>query len=1578
MSLSFKKAAKMSLALIAGSTAAVSFAQVHGAGRSLDSSMGQFTNGYMENKGQWDPQARYRTSRNGLDFWMTSTGFVFDFHKYEKGASNSKSKGGGVDDGINMTKYGHVVRMDMVGATGNGVGEGYKQTSTKMDYLVGEPSKQARGVRAFGEAYVKDVIPGVHTRGYDDDGKMRYDVVVMPGAKADQIQWKITGADAVSLDAKGNLLIKTDLGNIVNEAPYIYQPVGNKHMIIDGKWQVQGNVVSFQLAKHDPRLPLIIDPLVYGTYLGSDAVPFFSTGQEEIHSCSADSKGNLFMTGWTDSVTFPVTDGPYGINTPANFDMFLMRLEADAYSMDYAALIGGSNIDIGYGIAFNEASGDLWLGGVTSSTNFAGATNVKQAGTRLVLTKFTVDQNGVISPNFSQYYNTPGQASFTSMGGDPRVAAFFPPLQANQAIFSDLVVASDGTAYLVGRAPSANVAGFNPFTAQFTGGGTDGFVSRFDVSGAIVDETVIGSTGDDDLGQAALDSQNNLVLAGAIGFAGNEDTAVVPNPTFPTTAGVYANGRLLRNSDGYVVKMDANMGLIFSATLGGNNLDGCVGAAFDTTGNIYVLSNTASFDFPRTPGVYDPVFSGGEAAVTKISPTGTTILYSTALGHTMSGPITSDTISVDDRGVAVVGGTVGFVYPGGMPPQPTVAGAIPVTPDALDGVYGGGTQSVGPPNTPQDATTFPSTCEGFIQFLNPAGTNLLYSDYMGDNSDDVVTNVFVDAVGATWITGFSALVTNGNGAPFLPAGISAYITGNAFKQNFDSLDGWAVKLRVGLPILQNVAFNPDTIAGGLGASSTATITLRDPAPVGGVTMTATLENGAATSFSPTAGDTTRVVTIPAGVQTATLQVFSLPVATQVSADLRVVLDNDFKLARLTVRPWLDDFSVSPSSIVGGNQLTARVQLFQAAINDTAVSVTTDRPDLITLPNPPEIVVPAGATTVNVLLDTVGVDVTENATMTATLLGVGKSTPVTLTRATVAAVLFNPARINGGDDSTMTVQMNGKVGADRVVDIDVISGPAGLLVDGNPVPTQLTIPAQQKSVDAIVTAPVVPAPTSVVVRASEAGIFADGTLFIDDIDIQSIQFQPATDVISGSVLTGTVNLSRAAGPQGFTVTLASSNAAAGTLSTNTVTIPAGATVSPTFTFTCAVVASDETTTVSASRTGFTTRTVDITVRAINLTLSLLPTSVVGGFEDSVGTITLDNPAPAAGLTVNLSSSNSAAASVPATVTVAGGATTATFPIVSSEVNAVANVTITATASPAVFDSAVLVVNPVGVSVALVPSAVTGGSANSNGTVTLTRPAPVGGFTLNLTSSVPAAASVDPTVTVPAGAMSADFTVTTFKVSQDTNVTITATSPAGNSGSAVLLVRAPAIIDFVIDPTVVVGPDSTFGTVTLETTAPAGGVIVSLTSDNPVAQVPATVTVPAGQASVTFEITTTSVSSDEVVNITASTGNSVATASFFVLAPTVASITFAPPKVTGGAGSTGTVTLDQPAPAGGMTVIITSDNPTLANSVQASINIPAGQRTGTFTVTTARVSRNIAVGFRATTPSGFLVGYLYLKP
>jgi len=171
---------------------------------------------------------------------------------------------------------------------------------------------------------------------------------------------------------------------------------------------------------------------------------------------------------------------------------------------------------------------------------------------------------------------------------------------------------------------------------------------------------------------------------------------------------------------------------------------------------------------------------------------------------------------------------------------------------------------------------------------------------------------------------------------------------------------------------------------------------------------------------------------------------------------------------------------------------------------------------------------------------------------------------------------------------------------------------------------------------------------------------------------------------------------------------------------------------------------------------------------------------------------------------------------------------------------------------------------------------------------------------------------------------------------------------------------------VNPTSVVGGQSSTGTVTLSGPAPSGGVAVTLSSTQPaVASVPPSVTVGAGTTSLSFLISTTAVAASTPVGITASSNGTSKTATLTVTPPplpTLSSLTLNPSKVTGGSSATGTVTLSGPAPSGGAVVLLASSKPSVA-AVPSSITVAAGQRSASFTVSTVAVSSQTSAAISA---------------
>jgi len=363
----------------------------------------------------------------------------------------------------------------------------------------------------------------------------------------------------------------------------------------------------------------------------------------------------------------------------------------------------------------------------------------------------------------------------------------------------------------------------------------------------------------------------------------------------------------------------------------------------------------------------------------------------------------------------------------------------------------------------------------------------------------------------------------------------------------------------------------------------------------------------------------------------------------------------------------------------------------------------------------------------------------------------------------------------------------------------------------------------------------------------------------------------------------------------------------------------------------------------------------------------PTTVTSGFGAN-GTITLSGPAPSTDATINLSSSNSAAASVPATATVPAGQTQGTFSITTGNVSSSTIVTLTATYSTST-KTATLTVNPASSvpvsSLTLNPTTVSGG-ASSTATVTLTAAAGSGGQAVNIASSSTVAVPSVTVLTIPAGQTSGTFTVNTSSPSTTTTATISA-SAGGATENATLTINSAAITlsSLTISPSNVAGGSNSRGSVTLSS-APSSNTVVTLASSNTsVAPVPASVTVPAGATTASFTITTSAVTSTQTVTISATYGTT-QSAALTVSAPTsltLSSLTLNPTSVGGGNSSTGTVTLTAAAPSGGAVVALSSGNTSVA-TVPSSITVPAGNTSANFTVSTQRVFSNTNVVISAT--------------
>ena len=631
-------------------------------------------------------------------------------------------------------------------------------------------------------------------------------------------------------------------------------------------------------------------------------------------------------------------------------------------------------------------------------------------------------------------------------------------------------------------------------------------------------------------------------------------------------------------------------------------------------------------------------------------------------------------------------------------------------------------------------------------------------------------------------------------------------------------------------------------------------------------------------------------------------------------------------------------SVVPTSVTGGTAATGTITLdAPAPAGGVQVSVTSAS-GAIGLPS--SVAVAAGQTTSTFTITTNAVATDTDANITASLNGVTATGVLKVTKAALSTIAVNPTSVAGGETSQITVTISGPAPA---------GGTSVALTSGNAkvtVPAAVVVPAGQSNVTANVLTSAVTTDTPVTLTASLSG--TSKTAILQLLSPRAVPSQvtlsPST-VLGGTASTGKVKLAAAAPTGGVVVSLQAGGA--GATVPATVTVSTGATEAS-FNVTTQAVTAQKDVTITATASGVSASGT-LTIRPIVPTvLDVTPNSGTGGFT-ATAKLTISDPAPAGGLVIPVTSNN-VAVKVPSAVSIAAGKTSVSFSVTTSKVTSDQTATVSASLNGSAVSATVTAKLAAPADITFAPASVGGGSTTT-GTLLLTSPASAGGLVVSLTSGN-AAVKVPASVTVPAGANSATFVATTSPVGQETSVTIIATA-AGVSEFGVLLVTPakPASIAFL--PGSVLGGKPSTATLTLSGVAPVGGLTVQLWSLTPsVVSVPASVVVPAGKNVVTFVAGSTSVLQSAIVTVEATANGYTSSGTLTVRPVIVSKVVLTPVTVEGGTASKGAVTLSDPAPTGGVTVTVTSSDPSVTISPASQVVAP-GKAAATFTASTVAI-------------------------
>ncbi len=716
---------------------------------------------FEENVGQTDGRVKYMSRGSGYNLFLTADQAVFalrDGSAPPNCTGLSRKIAQDCTHASNQRNQESVLWLKMVGANASAQILGSDLLPGKINYYVGnDPSKWRIGVRQFGRVNYHGIYPGVDLTYYGNQQQLESDFVVAPGTNPRSIQFEVTGASETRIDAQGNLVLASSVGDVRLLRPVVYQVIKGSKQDVSGRYVLLAeNRVGFEIGKYDAHEPLVIDPtFVYSTYLGGTTL--FSGGDQGL-AVAIDAAGAAYVTGMGGSSDFPgsALSGPVAQTTPF---AFVTKFDPTGSSLVYSTLLRGTtgSSDSGNGIGVDSA-GNAYVDGITGDSDFP------------LLNPFQATIGDVFSAGTFNFLQSGFVAGLAGDGTLIYSTYFGGRNNSDQTTLNGLAADASGNAYVVGNTNSQNFPTVSPTqaTQNSTFGGQNVVVAKFNPQGQPIYSTYLGGGGSDIGDAIAIDGSGNAYVTGQTSSNAMFETGFPVQPA-PTPFQGAING----SANAFVAKFTfagSTLTMENSTYLGGSGTDEGFGIAVDnaTPPNVYLTGQTDSktgTPFPTKNPIFGPsagTFS--EAFVTKLKGDFTALIYSTFLGGTGSA-----SSSTGDTGSAID-------LDGANPPNAFVTGSTASTdfPVAI----------------PLQSTIGPlATSNAFVTEINGAGSALTYSTYLGGSGSDKGLGIAVDSTGNAYITGTATstnfpVVGSGGTAPY--QGELRTSAGNAFLTKISS------------------------------------------------------------------------------------------------------------------------------------------------------------------------------------------------------------------------------------------------------------------------------------------------------------------------------------------------------------------------------------------------------------------------------------------------------------------------------------------------------------------------------------------------------------------------------------------------------------------------------------------------------------------------------------------------------------------------------------------------------------------------------------------------------------------------
>ncbi len=619
------------------------------------------------------------------------------------------------------------LRMTLPGADPHAVVTPENRLPGVSNYLLGSDRKQWRqDVPHFGSVRYRAVWPGIdlvlHGRGQD----LEYDFAVSPGADPSAIRLRYANASALRLDKRGNLVVPTASGDVLQRVPEIYQEIGGKRRPVRGAFRVAGDAeVQFELAAYDHKRMLIIDPTVtYSTYIGS-------TGTMTVNGVAVDASGNMYVGGYISSADYPTVTPIQQFS--ANAGLFHSSDQGGAWSSASSSIGSADVLSLAsdptrLGVAYAGTSHGLFK--TTNSGNTWTPSNSGMANSGVLsISVDPLSPNTIYACQSTDLYKSVDAANTwrairaegcTVVAADPKTEGIV--WQGFPFDFPIVTPDGGGTFYGTFGKVVAHAIAIDPSNSSnvFFGADNQGLLvsNNGGVTFTQITSGLAASNGSSvNVNAISVDPRNTARVL--VGTDTGAYLSLTAGTTFQSTSGIGTRKVLSILFD------PSNDNIALAGTAGGGvyrSTDGGQTWTADGPANLDVPALTMSSDGSST---FASLYTGTEAFVTKINSTGSAILYSTYLGG--SGTSQAFGLAVDNAGHAFLcGSTTATDFPTQNPYQQK---------------SGGGT-------------------DFFVSRLSASGSSLDASTFLGGHANDICNALALDPAGNVYVAGTSVLLTS--------------------------------------------------------------------------------------------------------------------------------------------------------------------------------------------------------------------------------------------------------------------------------------------------------------------------------------------------------------------------------------------------------------------------------------------------------------------------------------------------------------------------------------------------------------------------------------------------------------------------------------------------------------------------------------------------------------------------------------------------------------------------------------------------------------------------------------------------